>query len=1057
MLKSTSNFFKMLCCLGTLLFFSVDASATHSMGLDLTYNCIGNNQYEINLTFYRDCNGISVPQTTTVNWAAACGSGSVNLSQISMVEITPACPGIVGTACNGGSGIYGIEKYSYQGVVTLPAGCTDITLSYSNCCRNNAITTLTSPGGENIYVEAEIANAAMCNNSPIFTNDPVPFGCVGQPVFYNHGASDPDGDVLTYSLVNCLDGSGIPVGYAAGFTATSPLSTTSGVTVDPATGAISFTPSIAQVGVFCVSVQEYRNGVLIGEITRDIQFTAVACSNNVPTLSGVNNTTDYTAVATVGSQLCFDMVSNDLDAAQSTFLSWNSGIAGGTFTSSSANFAVGTFCWTPTSADVGTHTFTVAVSDNFCPIIGQNTYTYTITVEDIVVPPCDSIDMNIVSTNDVACTNNDGSAVVLASNGVAPYDYQLVNWTTGEFFTNTSGVFNNLTPGSYSVWVEDANGCTPACSGHTFVIGGNATPLTLTATAQDVACPSNSYNAMDSSNTGGSVTAAAGSGTAPYLYSIDGINFQSSDFFGGLGAGTYTVITMDANGCSATATATVGEPDPINIGIVSITPASCGLSNGSITISATGGDGNYLYYINGQSQSSPTFTGLAAGTYTFSVCDMHYCLYDTTIVIPAGPSVAVTAIGEDVNCPSNSTNVMDTTNSDGSVTATATNGTAPYTYSINFGGFQSSNVFANLGVGNYTVIVVDANGCSDTTTATVNEPTPINIAVASITAETCGQANGSITLSASGGQGSFLYYINGQSQSSPTFTGLAAGTYTFSVCDMRYCLYDTTIVIPGVPAFVATASSTNSLCEGDCNGTATAYGDSSTAYTVAWDNGQTGATITNLCAGTYTATVTDANGCSSTVTTTVADPAPISVALDASSDETCAGNDGSATLNVTGGTAPYTVDLANFTTATTTSNATGLFTSLNAGNHVANVTDANGCSVNCAAHFVLAGCNTSSSSVRGNTGGLSLSGGPSLTINPNPASSLVQISYKSSATSVNITILDGNGKAVYSQAQTNGNGTLEIMINDWADSLYFVVMTDSNGELVKTEKLVIAK
>jgi hypothetical protein len=1055
MLKSTSKFLQLLCCLGTLLFFSVDASATHSMGLDLTYKCVGNNQYEINLTFYRDCNGISVPQTTVVNWSAVCGAGSSSLTQVNMVEITPACPGIVGTACNGGGGVYGIEKYSYQGLLTLPAGCTDITLSYTNCCRNYAITSLTNPGGENIYVEANIGSSAMCNNSPVFTNEPVPFGCVGQPVFYNHGASDIDGDNLTYSLVDCLDGAGVPVGYAAGFNATSPLSTTAGVAIDPVTGAISFTPSMAQVGVFCVSVEEYRNGVLIGSIIRDIQFTAVACSNNVPTLSGVNNTTDYTAVATIGSQLCFDMNSADLDANQSTSLSWNSGIAGGTFTASTANFAVGTFCWTPTASDVGTHTFTVTVMDNYCPIIGQNTYTYTVTVEDNSVP-CDSIDMNIVSTNDVTCSSSDGGAVILATNGVAPYDYQLVNWTTGAFFTNTSGVFNNLTLGSYSVWVEDANGCTPACSGHTFVVAGNPIPVTATAVGADVHCPSNSTNVMDSTNSDGSVTVTANGGTAPYLYSIDGVNFQSLDLFSNLGVGTYTAIVMDANGCSSTATATVGEPSPISIGVVSITPESCGLANGSITLTASGGQGSFLYYINGQAQSSPTFLNLAAGTYTFSVCDMRYCLYDTTIVIPVGPSVIVTAVGADVNCPSNSTNVIDTTNSDGSITVTATNGTAPYTYSIDGVNFQSLNLFSNLGVGTYTVIVADANGCSDTTTATVNEPTPISIGVVSITPETCGQSNGSITLTASGGQGSFLYYINGQAQSSPTFSNLVAGTYTFSVCDMRYCLYDTTIVIPGTPAFVATATSTSPLCEGDCNGTATVVttGNTSNTYTVVWDNGQTGATISNLCAGTYTAVVTDGNGCAATATTTIADPASITVSLAATSDETCFENDGSATLSVTGGSAPYTVDLANFTTATTTSNATGMFTNLNAGNHVANVTDANGCSVNCAAHFVLGGC-TTGGSVRSND--VRAGNGPSLTVNPNPASSLVQIRYETSETAVILTILDGNGKLVFSQGQTTGTGSLEIMINDWVDGLYFVVMTDSNGELVKTEKLVIVK
>lgn len=896
MFKSTSKFLQMICCLGTLLFFSADASATHSMGLDLTYHCVGNNQYEINLTFYRDCNGINVPQSTIVNWSAACGSGSVSLAQMSMLEITPSCPGIVGTACNGGTGVYGIEKYEFQGTITLPAGCTDITLSYSNCCRNNAITTLSSPGSENIYVEAHISDAALCNNSPIFTNDPVPFGCVNQPVFYNHGASDADGDNLVYSLVDCMDNATTTVGYAAGYSATTPLSTTNGITIDAATGAISFTPSMAQVGVFCVSVQEYRNGVLIGEIVRDIQFTAVPCSNNVPTLSGINNTTSFADTVDAGTQLCFDMNSSDPDRGQSTFLSWNNGITGATFTSTSATFAVGTFCWTPTASDVGTHTFTVTVSDNFCPIVGQNTYTFTIIVEAVAVP-CDSIDMNIVSTNDVTCSSNDGQATILATNGVAPYNYQLVNWTTGAFFNNTSGIFNNLTPGSYGAWVADANGCTPACSGHTFVIGGNGIPVTVTAVGEDVNCPSNSLNTANAGNNDGSVIVTAGGGTAPYLYSIDGTNFQSSGVFGNLGVGTYTTIVMDANGCSASATATVGEPDPINLAVVSMTAA------------------------------------------------------------------------------------------------------------------------------------------------------------------TCGQSNGSVTLLATGGEGTFLYYINGQSQSSPTFTNLAAGTYTFSTCDNNFCLYDTTITIPGTPGFVATATSTSPSCEGDCNGTATVSvnGDSLATYTISWSNRQRGTTISNLCAGTYTATVTDAYGCSSTVSVTVTDPAAISVNLVASSDETCLGNDGSATLGVSGGTAPYTVDLANFTTATTLSNATGVFTDLNAGQHIVNVTDANGCGVNCAAQFVLDGCDSITVIDARIVGPTALAIDPTLTINPNPASSLVQISYQTSAKAVNITILDGNGKAVFNKAQANGNGSLEIMINDWTSATYFVVMTDSNGKLIKTEKLVIAK
>lgn len=884
------------CLLGcAILFCSPEANATHSMGTDLTYTCVGNNQYEVTLTFYRDCNGISAPTTPSVDWTAACGSGSITMQQLSMTEITPSCPGIVGTACNGGNGVYGIEEYVYQGIVSLPAGCTDIVLSFNHCCRNHAITTLNAPGTERIHVESVISDAALCNNSPVFTNKPVPFGCVGQPVFYNHGASDPDGDQLSYSLVPCLDNTGTPVIYGPNMSATNPLSTSNGVSLDPNTGALSFTPDITQVGVLCVLVEEFRNGVKIGEVVRDIQFTAVPCSNNVPTLSGINNTTDFSTTATAGSQLCFDLFSNDVDAGQTTYLSWNNGIAGGSFSSAGTPHAVGSFCWTPTSADVGIHTFTVTVEDDYCPIVGQNTYTYTIEVIDNTPPPCDSIDVTVASTNDVSCSNNDGAATIVASNGVAPYTYQVVNWATGQFFTNTSGVFSNLTPGSYSIWVADANGCTPSCTGHTFTIGGNVTPLTATAVATDVACPSNSTNVVDSSNSDGTITVTATGGTPGYMYSIDGINFQTSDFFGGLAAGTYTVIVLDDNGCSYTVTATVGEPTPLSITVVSSTPATCGQANGSITLTASGGDGVYFYYINGQSQGS-------------------------------------------------------------------------------------NNVF----------------------------------------------------------------------------TGLAPGTYTFSVCDMSYCLYDTTITITDVPGFVATATSTSPLCSGDCNGTATVQVDSSVNVTaIQWDNGATTATITDLCAGTYSVVVTDDNGCTSTATVTIVDPAPISTSVASTSDESCLGNDGAATINISGGTAPYNVNLANFSNSTTMANNTGVFSGLNAGQHVVNITDANGCSVHCAEHFTLAGCNSTAPISLGSAGSNSFT--PSLLVTPNPASTVVQLAYETQERSTSITVLDGNGKTVYNKSNLASRGSVEIFINNWSNSTYFVVLRGAEGNVVKTKKLIISK
>lgn len=889
--------FYVLCTLFTCCWINT-ASATHSMGFDMTYECLGGNQYKVTLSFYRDCNGIPAYQGTAPNvtWTGSCGSGVVNMGNRQVVEITPSCPGIVGSACNGGNGIYGIEKHTFIGLVTLPSGCTSVSFQHGVCCRNQVITTLNTPLSTNLFVSIDVDDVSLCNNSPVFTNDPVPFGCVGQPVQYNHGAVDADGDQLRYSLIDCFDRLNTPVNYVTGLNATNPLFTTNGMSIDPNTGAINFTPAVAQVGVFCVAVDEFRNGVRIGRVVRDIQFTAIACSNNNPTLSGVDNTNDFSATATVGSTLCFDVFSSDVDANQTTSLTWNNGIPGGSFVGNGANREVGTFCWTPTANDVGTFTFTVTVRDDFCPIVGQNIYTYTINVLP-ATNSCDSFDIVSISSTDLACSNSDGTATITVTGGTAPISYQVVNWTTGQFFTSTNGIFSNLPAGSYNVLVSDANNCSPSCGGSGFTIGGNVVPLVATATATDVACPSNSTNVRNNANNTGSVSVTATGGTAPYMYSIDGGNsFQNSSDFLNLTAGTYTVIVMDDNGCSQTVTATVGEPDPILISVVSLTPA------------------------------------------------------------------------------------------------------------------------------------------------------------------TCGQANGSITITASGGTGSFVYYIDGQSQGSPTFSNLAAGTYTFRVCDMNLCVVDTTITIPGTPAITALASATTPSCAGDCDGTATATAGPNAAapFTYAWSNGATTATISGLCAGTYDVTITDANGCEGVATATVVDPAPLDVTLASTSDETCVGNDGSATISVTGGTMPYTIDLANFSNNTTTSNSTGAFTGLNAGQYVANVTDANGCTADCATNFTLGGCSNSTvtQSTLSSSGANTL-GGNRLTINPNPASNIVQVRYETSETSVQVILVNTSGKSVFNQKREGATGSLEIPVNTLPDATYFVVLKGANGNLLKTAKLVV--
>ena len=449
LLSFKSQLWGLVMALGVCL-WSYQAQATHAMGADLTYTCIGSNQYEITLTFYRDCKGTSIKQSQRITLnSLGCKSFTVNLPRVSQTEVTTLCPGAP-SACNNRNGSYGVEKHTYRGRVTLPSnGCSDWTASWSLCCRNYAITTLLYRG--TMYVSAELGNPSTCNNSPVFLNEPTVIACVGQPVFYNHGAYDADGDQLVYSLGNCYYNSNNPVNYAGGFSATSPMTTTSGVTIDSSTGAISFTPSTQQVGVICVIVEEYRNGQKIGEVVRDMQFTIVNCSNNLPTLSGINGNANYSTNVTAGNQICFSVYSSDFDIGQTTQLSWNQAIPNGSFTSSGSPRAQGEFCWTPTAADVGTHSFTITVQDDACPLVGTNIYTYTIEV----FPLCEDLELH----SDIHC-NWGGTVKTTSIGGTAPHTYRLMNWSTAQVYSNTSGKFFELPNGDYVAWVTDASGCT---------------------------------------------------------------------------------------------------------------------------------------------------------------------------------------------------------------------------------------------------------------------------------------------------------------------------------------------------------------------------------------------------------------------------------------------------------------------------------------------------------------------------------------------------------------------------------------------------------------------
>jgi len=380
------------CFLVTLLFRSEKLAASHAMGAALTYECLGSNQYRLTYSFYRDCDGIFAPASINVAYTSACYPGSlINLVPTagSPTQIANVCPSFI-TTCNGGT-YTGIEEWIYTAVINLPGPCADWTFSYAECCRNSAITTVDNVGSYNLYVFSLLNNAdGGCNNSPVFVMPPVQQVCVGQSYCFNNTAIDPDGDSLRYQLITPLAATGSPITYRFPYSYTQPIMSSPPANFNPTTGNLCVVPTQADVSPFAVLVSEYRNGVLIGQVERDIQIEALACNNFLPTLSGYDGGAAFSAVACPNVPNEFFISSADYNGTDQTSITWNSNIPTAQFSRTGGLRDTLLFTWTPTVADTANnpHCFVASVVDDHCPYFGINNYSFCFTVLNSNSPTC---------------------------------------------------------------------------------------------------------------------------------------------------------------------------------------------------------------------------------------------------------------------------------------------------------------------------------------------------------------------------------------------------------------------------------------------------------------------------------------------------------------------------------------------------------------------------------------------------------------------------------------------------------------------------------------------
>jgi gliding motility-associated-like protein len=543
---------------------------------------------------------------------------------------------------------------------------------------------------------------------------------------------------------------------------------------------------------------------------------------------------------------------------------------------------------------------------------GLGVGSYTVTVTDsihctatataVITQPA-AISVILTPTNATCAIG--GTITVLATGGTGAYSY---NWGAGITSQNRTG----LGAGTYTVTVTDLNNCTGTAS------------ATITSTSSFAATLTPTPVSCNGGNNG-AVTVSLSGGRAPYVFNWGG-GIVSQNLTG-LSAGTYSVTVTDSSGCIATGTVAVVQPQPLVV-TDSIVNISCnGLANGAIITKVTGGNSPYNYNWGG-GITTPNRSGLGAGTYGVTVTDSKSCTASTTGSISQPQAIVPDAVPTSALCNGSS---------NGSVTLGVQGGTSPYSFSWSNG--ATTQNLMGVTAGTYKVTVTDSKGCTDTTSATVSQPSAINI-VAVGTTTSCSADTGSVYINVTGGAGNYSYSWS-TGATSQNITSLGFGSYTVTVKDGANCTGTASATVtPPVNTPQVTLNASPVKCSGDSNGIVNLTIVAGN-YTYTWSNGQTTQNLAGLGTGSYTVTVHDGINCSIIQTAFVGSPLPLVVTVYGT-NITCYGKqDGSVTSTITGGTIPYSYIWSNGSTS-------AAIAGLGPNTYSIAVTDSNACTASAA-------------------------------------------------------------------------------------------------------------
>ena len=602
----------------------------------------------------------------------------------------------------------------------------------------------------------------------------------------------------------------------------------------------------------------------------------------------------------------------------------------------------------------GTYSYIWSNNDTTEDLNNLSSGTYSVTITDI----------NNCSTTNNATINNYNSTLTtsLISPTYNGYNIQCFGGNNGTIISTTNGgigsltylwsngqnttTITNLTAGPYTLTVTDSLSCSISEN----ITLSEPNELTSTYTQTNASCYAISDGGAIVNFFGGATGSSAGdtnyilgwAGTPqpvylPYPQTVFNTSLLPAPY-NAIPAGVYPYTVTDLNGCIIYDTITITEPDSLYTAYTLTNyngyNVSCyGGNNATIDIQVNGGTAPFDNYLNNSLQAGLISNNLSAGNYIDSIVDANGCIATNTIILYEPSELITTLNTTDISC----NNLCN-----GEVYSNTSGGVSPYYYL--WSNTQITANILNLCPGNYSLTVLDENGCAKNASTSINQPSAITLTVDSINnIDTYGNNDGFIYITINGGNGPLnTSWTSANSYSSTTndILNLYADIYYLEIIDTNLCSFlDTFELTQPSSLWIDINNTTNPSCYDSCNGSIniTAYGGDST-YLYSWTGPNSFASnnkdIYNLCNGEYIITIDD--GISDLVDTiNIYQPQPITTILSVDSI-ICYNDTAQAEINVWGGTQPFTYTWSN--------GDSNYLTLVSSGNHSVTVSDINGCS-----------------------------------------------------------------------------------------------------------------